>query len=429
LAPLIEAGNIPARAVHAAADLLNVQLHGNPGAPALGSSSSPEAYAAFQNAQALMKQSNDAGLEKAVESYKAALESDPGYATAYAQLALAYCRLYSLRGDPAAIDMARRNAEAGLRLDPQLIGGHLALSSVYSSKGQKQEALGEIGKALAIAPKDPKILFFQAQYYRRLNLWPDAERIYRRILEERPNYWLAYNDIGFVLNAQGRYQEALQAFRSATLAAPRSALAFNNVGGILLKLGDFRGAKQNFQQSLDLKPSDLAYSSMATVLRAQGRPAEALAFCLKAVDAKPSDDQNWMELGDCYEALPAHAGEARAAYLRGATELQPVLSMNPDDRDALIRLALYRLKTHQGDVAGLLRKAGNSGSGDLDSKVVEARVFELLGNRKQAITILGECFAKGLTIFEISFITDLQALRKDPAFRSIGAAGSDAPVR
>lgn len=129
--------DIPLLAVDAAAQLLNVRLLRNGVPPVTGGTKSPEAYTAFQSAQSLLQESNDAGLEKAIESYKSALELDPTYGLAYAQLAIAYCRLHAIDGNPAALDMARRNAEAALRLDSRLLAAHLALSSVYNLNGRK----------------------------------------------------------------------------------------------------------------------------------------------------------------------------------------------------------------------------------------------------------------------------------------------------
>ena len=42
--------------------------------------------------------------------------------------------------------------------------------------------------------------------------------------EERPNSWVTYNELGSFLQEQGRFQEAIQAFREASSAAPASAL-------------------------------------------------------------------------------------------------------------------------------------------------------------------------------------------------------------
>ena len=57
-------------------------------------------------------------------------------------------------------------------------------------------------RALSLDPSNRYTLVWQAQIYTRLNRWDDAEKTFRRALKEHPNYWLAYNELGFGL--QGR---------------------------------------------------------------------------------------------------------------------------------------------------------------------------------------------------------------------------------
>jgi tetratricopeptide (TPR) repeat protein len=408
------------RAVHASAELLNVHLRGSsPDQPSFATNSE-EAYKSFQTAEGLMKQPNDTGLDKALENYRAALEADPRYAIAYSKLAIAYCRLYALHADPGALELARRNAESGLKLDPNLVNGHIALSAVYDMQGNKQEALNEIGKALVLDPTNPRTLFFQAQIYRRMNRWSEAEQIYRRILDQRPNYWVAYNDLGYVLNAQGRYREALDAFRSETVVNPHSYLAFSNLGDLCFKLGDPEQAKQNYKKSIELSPNEWAYSGLGTTLRAEGNYGAALAYELRAAEINPSNDVNWLDLGDCYASLRKEQ-QARNAYLTAKKEVERVLQVDAADAGAWVRLALYNLKAGEGgDTLKLVAKAGAADSLDLDSQVVLARVYEELGDRRHALAILAKCFAQGLTSVEIAYIPDFRALKKDPEFSKLG---------
>ena len=108
---LNDLASLPAKAVQAAARLLNVnQGLRDPGGQK-AATQSPDAYQYFQAAEALMKQPNDGGLEEAIEKYKAAIEADPHYPLAHGQLAVAYCRLFTLTKDPGTLELARRNAE------------------------------------------------------------------------------------------------------------------------------------------------------------------------------------------------------------------------------------------------------------------------------------------------------------------------------
>lgn len=417
---LAEITSLPGKAVQAAASLLNLSHYLQNRQRADSGTQSTAAFTAFQAAETLMKQPNDTGLDAAIEKYKEAVELDPRYATAYAELAIAYGRLYALHHDSAALDLSRANCEAALALNPSLVDGHLALSSVLEHTGNAEGALGEISKALALDPSNPTTLVWQAQIYTRLNRWADAEKTFQRVLEERPNSWLAYNELGVVLNAQGKYQDAIDAFRKACVAAPGNALAFNNVGAIYLQLGNFADATENFKKSLALNPNGMAAANTSLALRSEGKDPEALPFALRAVQLDSGNDANWLELADCYSSLSGHQKEAAAAYLRAAEEVEQHLRTDPGNGPNWMSLALYQVKSgNSTNALSLVKKAELLGAGDMDSQLTKARIQELLGMRDDALATLAACFRRGATSFEIAPVPDFHSLQKDPRYKEI----------
>jgi tetratricopeptide (TPR) repeat protein len=260
---------------------------------------STAAFSAFQTAENLMKQPNDTGLDAAIEKYQDAVDFDPQYAIAYANLGIAYGRLHAIRHDPGALELARANCKRALTLDPNLVDGHLAMGGVFNLSGNEQGALGEFAKVLKLDPSNPRALVWQGQTYERLDRWADAEQSFNRVLQERPNYWLAYHELATALNGQGKYQEAIEKFRAATVAAPGNSQAFANLGGEYLQVGDFAQATESLKKSLALAPNDLAAVNTSLALRYQGKPDEALPYAQKAVELNPTEDTNWLELGDC----------------------------------------------------------------------------------------------------------------------------------
>ncbi len=414
---LNDLASLPAKAVQAAARLLNINQGPPVGRSSKGATQSPDAYQDLQAAETLMRQPNNSEIEAAIEKYKAAIEADPRYAYAHATLALAYCRLFGLKEDPAALDLARGNAEAALNLDPNSVQAHQALAGVLGYMGKKQEALQEMSKALAADPGNPFTLVWQAQLLQQMNRWPEAEQTYRRVLKERPNLWLTYNELGYLLDQQGRNDEAIQLYRAASLAAPRNALALNNVAGMALRLGDFSGAEGLLRRSIALKPNDLAYLNMAIVQKQQGKTNLAVDYCLKAVEANPVNDEAWLDLADTYVAAHAPRSKAKEAYERAAAEAQRQLQVDPTDGGTWMRLALYRIKTGQpGEAPAMLAKAESLGAIDHDSVLYKIRILELLGRRDDALSALGASFKQGTTPFEIEAMPDLLSLRKDARY-------------
>lgn len=410
--------SLPAKAVRAAASLLGVGRYLKDKGQTQPGTQSTAAFTAFQMAESLKKEQNDKGLDAAIDKYKEAVELDPHYALAFARLGIAYGRLYAIRRDPGALELARGNCERALALDPNLVDGHLSMALLLEQTGNEQGALDEIAKSLKLDPSNPSALVWQGQIYSRLNRWADAEQSFRRVMQERPNYWLAYHELANALNGQGKYQDAIEEFRAATLAAPGNAQAFANLGGAYLQIGNFVEATEALEKSMALAPNDLAAVNASLALRCQGKPMQALSFARKAVELNPSDDTNWLELGECYSSLRNRESDAKAAYLRAAQEAERHLRTDPTDGASVMLLALYQVKSGTSENAlSLIKKAESLGADDMDSQLFKARILELLGMRNEALTTLAVCFRKGATAFQFAAFPDMESLRQDPRYK------------
>ncbi len=417
---LREAPSLPGKAAQAAAALLSVNHFLQTKEQVQPGTHSATAFTAFQTAESLMKQPNDTGLEEAIKKYSEAVDIDPQYALAYANLGIAYGRLYAIRHESVALELARRNCRRALTLDPNLVDGHLAMGGVFNLSGDEHGALEEFAKVLQLDPSNPRALVWQGQTYERLNRWADAEQSFKRVLQERPNYWLAYHELATALNGQGKYQEAIEKFRAATLAAPGNSQAFANLGGEYLQVGDFAQATESLKKSFALQPNDLAAVNTSLALRYQGKPAEALPYARKAVELNPTEDTNWLELGDCYSSLHKHDNEAKAAYLRAAQEAENHLKTDPTDGASVMLLALYQVKSGTPQNApSLMKKAEALGADDMDSQLFKARILELIGKRDEALATLAACFRRGATTLQFAPFPDMDSLRRDPRYREM----------
>ena len=408
------------KAVRAAAELLDIR-HYEPSDKRLAAgTNNPEAYAAFQAAEALRKQANNTGLERAIENYKQAIDLDSHYSLAIANLAMAYCGLAFLKHDPAAVALARANAETALALDPTLVHAHMALAYAFQQTGDAQAAMREMKKALALDPSNTQTMVWQAQIFTRLNRWHEAEECYHRALRERPNYWAAHNELGVVLNAQGKYSQAESEFRAASLTNPKYALALSNIGSVCLQLGRAPEAIVKLQQSLALRPNALASSNLSAALRSQGKLLPALEVARKATELDPGDSTTWLELGDCSSLVRGHDAEAKRAYRQAARVQREELNSDRTDGPGWILLALYEAKTGaKEDARARLRIADSLPSGDLDSQINKARTLEILDSRDETLAILAECFKRGATPFQVELAPDMASLKKDPRYQSL----------
>jgi len=424
--PLDRQLTLPQKAVHAAAELLNLTYYRPNDKRTAVETDNPKAYAAFRAAEALRRQENDSGLEPAIEKYKEATDLDPHYSLAQAKLALAYCRLWALEHNPGTLVLSRAAADAALALNQDLVEAHNARGFVMQEIGDQQSAQREMKKALALDPGNTQTLIWQGQVYTNLNQWQAAEAGFRRALQLRPNHWLAHNELGNLLEMQGRYSEALSEFHAASLVNPRNALALLNMGCMYLLLGRPEEASDRLRQSMKLKPDPTAYATMAQVLRSQGKPTLALQFAKDATKLDKHDSTTWLELGDCYSTLRDHRSEARRAYAAGAQTQQENLQMNPRQGPGWILLALLEAKAGSATEARLhIRKGDSLPTADIDTQLYKARTFEQLGMRKVALDTLEACFKRGATRFQIDLMPEMGSLKKDPLYQKmVNSTGS-----
>jgi eukaryotic-like serine/threonine-protein kinase len=424
--PLDRQLSLPQKAVRAAAELLNVSGYEPNDKRIAAGTNNPEAYAAFQAAEALGNQDNDSGLKQAIEKYKEATDLDRHYALAHGKLALAYCRLWYLEHDPGALALSRGSADAALALNQDLIDAHNARGFVMHQTGDQQSARREMKIALALDPGNTQTLIWQAQFYMNLNQWQVAETSFRRALQLRPNHWLAHNELGVLLQKQGRYTEALSEFRAASLVNPRNALALLNMGCMYLLLGRAGEASDRLRQSMKLNPDATASATMAQVLRSQGKPALALQFAKDATKLDPHDSTTWLELGDCYSTLRDHSAQARRAYAEGAQAQQENLQINPLDGPGWILLALLEAKAGSATEAQRhIRKGDSLPTADIDTQLYKARTFEQLGMRKNALDTLEACLKRGATPIQIDLMPEMGSLKKDSMYQKmVSSTGS-----
>lgn len=411
--------SLPARAVDTAAELLDVRRNQPEAERNEAGTNNGAALAAFQAAEMYRKQENDTGLNEAIEKYKQALEIDPKYAVAQAKLGWAYLRSYGKHGDSAALVLGRENCEAATTLDPNLVEAHLGLAGALEASGDRSRAFQELSKALSLDPANVRTLLYQAKFYVDVGQHAPAEEIYRKVLKLRPNYWLAHNELGVLLNHQAKYRDALTEFQAASLTAPRNALTFSNTASVYLQMGNVDRAIQNAKFSNALQQNDTACWCLAEAFRIRKEGTDAIAYARKAVMLNSSSCANWIELADTL-VTSGFGSESREAFRKGAIVEEDEVRNEPQNALGWMLLALCRSKLGEMDTARIcMNKAEATHADDVESQLVKARTLEVLGKRQSAIATIARCLKRGVTPFQVQTMPDLEALRSDPSYTQV----------
>jgi adenylate cyclase len=206
----------------------------------------PEAYQMFLEGQFIRRQISATSIPKAIELFKKALEIDPAYAPAWAELAYAYmwnagigdmpideaslladqaiekaleadpgyALTYFVRGitktfNKFDFESGAEDFQLALRLDPgnaYLIGSNGTSARVL---GRFDEAAQLFETALELDPLMAEMRSWQALTYQYAGQMDKAEAAYRTTLILSPDFSGAHYRLGRVLIQQGKPEEAL----------------------------------------------------------------------------------------------------------------------------------------------------------------------------------------------------------------------------
>jgi TolB-like protein/class 3 adenylate cyclase/Tfp pilus assembly protein PilF len=201
----------------------------------------PEAYDAYLLGRAEANLRTRESLERSVEHLEDAIEIDPGYAAAHAELALTQVIRRDFEGH-FALEAAEAAATRALELDPNVPGAHMALAQVRRQNGDMAA----------------------------------AEELSRRALELSPGDASSWEHFGSFLAYHGRAQEAVAAMQRGLDLDPLSPLLQRQTGRMLLYAGETDRAIAHLLRTLELHPGDMYAPSLLWVAFEQkGMPSEA----------------------------------------------------------------------------------------------------------------------------------------------------------
>jgi predicted O-linked N-acetylglucosamine transferase (SPINDLY family) len=142
-------------------------------------------------------------------------------------------------------------------------------------------------------------------------------------LRLQPNAAEMHNNLGMVFQAQGKLAEAQDCYRQALRLQPGFAAAHYNLGNVLKDQGQLDEAAACYQQAVRLQPDHAdAHNNLGTLLKSQGRLVEATACYRQALRLRPDSPEPHNNLGNVLKDQ-WQLDEAAACY-------QQALRLNPD---------------------------------------------------------------------------------------------------
>ncbi|MGZ2371645.1 helix-turn-helix domain-containing protein [Ancylomarina sp. YFZ004] len=132
------------------------------------------AYDYFLKGLDLFFKGKKENFEESIGYFEKAIEHDPKFARAYADIAMAYYYLDLFQAEKKHALVINENADKALLLDPKLPQSLLAKALYYMNKGKYEMAVPYLEKALQYNPNSALVINFLSDYY--TNYMPNTEK-------------------------------------------------------------------------------------------------------------------------------------------------------------------------------------------------------------------------------------------------------------
>ncbi len=171
----------------------------------------------------------------------------------------------------------------------------------------------------------------------RCEVWKNTESLWRDAIEKQPDLSSAYNNLGFELYTQGKYDEAVPLFTKSIALQPNFDLPYSNRGQIYRLEGKNDLAMADYNKAIALNPkTSQTYVSRAVLFCIRQKLDSAGADFDMALKLDPNLAEAYSNRGN-YDDMRNQYDSAIADYTK-AIELKPDLPDAYENRgEALIK--------------------------------------------------------------------------------------------
>jgi predicted O-linked N-acetylglucosamine transferase (SPINDLY family) len=195
-------------------------------------------------------------------------------------------------------------------------------------------------------------LLQQALAHHQAGRLPEAEALYREILQASPDHPDALHLMGALAYQVGQFTLGLELIDRAIQVNPNFAEAYNSRGSCLHAIEHFQEAVESYDRAILLKPDYAdAYSNRGNTLHALQQYQAALESCEQAIALRPNYAEAYNNRGNALEGLQQH--QAAVNSYDQAILLKPDYADAYSNRgNALQALKLGGTKTEKTESSG-----------------------------------------------------------------------------
>jgi tetratricopeptide (TPR) repeat protein len=165
--------------------------------------------------------------------------------------------------------------------------------------------------------------------WQQCSYWKNSTTLFSHALQVTKDNDLAHNNLGLVLVAEGKIEEAIDHYNKTIRLKPDDAGVYNNRGNAYYELGRHQRAIEDFNEAIRLKPDDVAaYTNRGNAYYELGQYQRAIEDFNEAIRLKPDDAATYINRGPAYYAL--------GQYQRAIKDFNEAIRLKPDGAAAYI---------------------------------------------------------------------------------------------
>ncbi|MCL5961083.1 MAG: tetratricopeptide repeat protein [Chloroflexi bacterium] len=227
--------------------------------------------------------------EKALTTLERLVAEQPQYAAAYFELGL-------LVEEVGRVEQALKLFTRAVELRDNDLEYRLALARANRLVGRQGEAASIIRRLLRKSLRNPDVLQEAAKLAESQGKLPEAIETFQRAIKVEPRPRL-YRDLAHTLAKARRFEEALDAMRSALKIEPGNPDWVSEMGDICELRGVDDEAIEHYQKALKLDPLNPRFHrNLGVVFKRLGRYEDAMAELKRALELDPEYEEAYQQL-------------------------------------------------------------------------------------------------------------------------------------
>lgn len=174
--------------------------------------------------------------------------------------------------------------------------------------------------------------------------YAEAIELFRQAISLRPDYAIAYGNLGATFYRTGQFEEAITALKKAIQLDPALAEAHYRLGVVYSDLGKSDESVEFLKQAIKLNQNfAVAFHDLGCVYIRQQKFKEAVASLERATELEPDNAENYI--------LSGFALSQQKKYGEAIRQIEKAVTLTPQDAEAQFFLGQLYLLNHDKQLA------------------------------------------------------------------------------